>query len=552
MSFYASTDATITASDYLIGSISVSFASIGSTSVALHCMFPTTIPAGTYYIGWIIDRDDNVDETDESNNTACKPSPMLTVTGQSSILYVDAHARGANDGSDWADAFQSLQDALAGALKGSEIRVAAGIYTPDRGAAIKRGDRAATFALPSGVVLRGGYAGAGAPDPDTRNTETYETVLSGDLNGDDLPVADPCDPWTRASRAENSRHVVTAVEADSTTVLDGFRVVGGWADGPADTVAPSRDSQGAGMYIAGGGPRVRGCLFLGNHASGSGGALYAIDSEPELAGCTFSQNAAGDVMAGGGGAGGALYAERCDTRLSRCSFLGNAAGSDGGAIWNGRGGLILVSCTLNGNRAGNGGAVSNGWGASLSAANCCFHANQADGRAGAMDTFYGSTATLVNCTIGGNRQVDFPGAVACGPFDAQGANELLLLNCILWNGGDEIWDRGGSAITVTSSDIQGGWFGAGNLDANPSFVNPAGADGVLGTADDDLRLGWGSPCIDAGDAALLPEDVMDLDGDGDIKEPLPLDRDGNPRQTGSAVDMGAYEGIPAKGVLPGG
>ena len=62
--------------------------------------------------------------------------------------------------------------------------------------------------------------------------------------------------------------------------------------------------------------------------------------------------------------------------------------------------------------------------------------------------------------------------------------------------------------------------------------------------DDDLRPGRGSPCIDAGDADAIPKDAIDLDGDGDILEPLPLDRGGNPRVTGDAVDIGAYEAQP--------
>ncbi|MFQ5463682.1 MAG: IPTL-CTERM sorting domain-containing protein [Phycisphaerae bacterium] len=78
-------------------------------------------------------------------------------------------------------------------------------------------------------------------------------------------------------------------------------------------------------------------------------------------------------------------------------------------------------------------------------------------------------------------------------------------------------------------------------------------DGIPGTADDDLRLLSGSPCIDAANNAAVPPDVPDLDGDGGTFEPLPFDLDGNPRfvddpetvdtgiGTPPIVDMGAYE-----------
>ena len=46
------------------------------------------------------------------------------------------------------------------------------------------------------------------------------------------------------------------------------------------------------------------------------------------------------------------------------------------------------------------------------------------------------------------------------------------------------------------SDVQSGWPGQGNIDADPLFVDPANGD---------LRLVPGSPCIDAGDNTAVPE-----------------------------------------------
>ncbi|MEM8710292.1 MAG: choice-of-anchor Q domain-containing protein, partial [Planctomycetota bacterium] len=42
-----------------------------------------------------------------------------------------------------------------------------------------------------------------------------------------------------------------------------------------------------------------------------------------------------------------------------------------------------------------------------------------------------------------------------------------------------------------------------SFNVEPRFVDSAGADGVIGTADDDLRLQPGSPLIDRGAADLL-------------------------------------------------
>ena len=121
------------------------------------------------------------------------------------IIYVDADANGLNDGSSWKNAYVYLQEALAdanAAEKPVEIRVAQGIYKPNQGlVAIPEFDwRKATFQLINGVTLNGGYAGLGQPDPNARDIEFYETILSGDLNSDDARVADILDLLTKSTR----------------------------------------------------------------------------------------------------------------------------------------------------------------------------------------------------------------------------------------------------------------------------------------------------------------------------------------------------------------
>jgi hypothetical protein len=59
---------------------------------------------------------------------------------------------------------------------------------------------------------------------------------------------------------------------------------------------------------------------------------------------------------------------------------------------------------------------------------------------------------------------------------------------------------------------------------------------------DDVRLAFDSPCVNAGDNTALPPDVLDLDGDGNTSEPIPIDLAGAARVQEGVVDMGAYEG----------
>lgn len=510
MDFYASPDAQITPSDYYLGQVNLSLSVNTWTLVTLRCTLPTTIPAGTYYIGWIIDPGNINDETDELNNTAVHTASRLTVTGASvRVLYVDLSARGTEDGSSWDNAFRCLQDALAQASPGCEIRIADGVYTPDRGTGVTRGDRRATFKLRSGVMVAGGYAGAAEADPDARDTKAHPTILSGDLNGDDVAIGDPSHLWSDSSRKDNSLHVVTAFDADGTTVLDGVRITGGYADATPD------DSHGAGMHITGGSPRLQACEFSGNWAATGGGALYATAGNPELIGCAFCGNASGSGPQDRLAAGGAIFIDGGSPALFNCSIHGNFAWGSGGAVVLAPGGI-------------------------LSAINCCFHANRAAVQAGAIYALDGQ-AMLVNCTLVDNHLDGDEVAIVCESSDSRLQSELGIANCILWGQEQQISGPGGSLLTVAYSDVRGGWPGIGNLDADPLFVNPNGPDGLAGTADDNLRLGRGSPCIDAGSVDALPEDVLDLDGDGNVQEPLPLDCDGNSRVAGDTVDLGAYE-----------
>jgi hypothetical protein len=78
------------------------------------------------------------------------------------------------------------------------------------------------------------------------------------------------------------------------------------------------------------------------------------------------------------------------------------------------------------------------------------------------------------------------------------------------------------------------------LKVDPQFVDAGGADDTAGTLDDDLRLSFTPPAIDAGDNSAVPGSVTtDLDGN-----PRFWDVPGVP-DTGSGsppvVDMGAYE-----------
>ncbi len=78
--FYASENSTLTTSDWLIGSVYVGTIAPDSWANAdLLVSFPGSIPPGEYYVGWIIDATDSVDETNESDNVVVLSGPSLVV-----------------------------------------------------------------------------------------------------------------------------------------------------------------------------------------------------------------------------------------------------------------------------------------------------------------------------------------------------------------------------------------------------------------------------------------------------------------------------------------
>jgi len=91
--YYASTNTFISTSDYYIGTSTTESTGAFETDYASWSGTFPTIPGGNYYIGWIIDKDDVVDEFDEANNRAYISTP-LSVTGLNPpISYIEVRVR---------------------------------------------------------------------------------------------------------------------------------------------------------------------------------------------------------------------------------------------------------------------------------------------------------------------------------------------------------------------------------------------------------------------------------------------------------------------------
>jgi len=332
------------------------------------------------------------------------------------------------------------------------------------------------------------------------------------------------------------------------TVFDGFTLRG------AGDVPDSAD-QGAAMSLSNASPTIRNCVFESNLAY-IGAAIYMNASSSLVEDCVFSLNVSAHQ-------GGAVYTNNASPVFSRCTFVGNSANF--GGAWLTRtvsgGAPQVLDCVFLGNQSllGYAGALAKfdagtitiertrflgnsatieGGGAHISGGgnlwDCIFSGNQAS-TAGGLSIVGSGTCTVTNSTFTSNTN----GGVAEGAGVIVG----VLRNCIVWgNTGFEV----GPNMTVTYSDILGGYTGVTNLDVDPLFLDPDGLDGIAGTLDDDVSLLQESLCIDAGDTrpytTRVPHVADPRDADGNARA---VDRPGTSDEgiacLGLTVDLGALE-----------
>ena len=160
---------------------------------------------------------------------------------------------------------------------------------------------------------------------------------------------------------------------------------------------------------------------------------------------------------------------------------------------------------------------------------------------------------MINCTFVGNLAGESGGVMYSANTDYF-ESSAMVTNCILWgNTHDQVVDDLNAVTTITHSIVEHGWTGSGThvLDVDPLFVDPDGPDNDPSTlADNDYHLARGSPGVDAGDNAAVP-DGADVDLDG---KPRFADDPGMP-DTGHGdpplVDLGCYEFQPCPGDLNG-
>ena len=111
-------------------------------------------------------------------------SIFIFSSANAAILYVKP-ATGSTAWQDKTTVYSDLQTALADAISGDQLWVAAGTYYPvevANSSAVSTAERDAAFKLKTGLTIYGGFEGTEMLR-DYRNYATNHTIISGDLSG---------------------------------------------------------------------------------------------------------------------------------------------------------------------------------------------------------------------------------------------------------------------------------------------------------------------------------------------------------------------------------
>lgn len=227
-----------------------------------------------------------------------KPSFEQNGSNYKLVLYIDAECtEPSHDGSSWATAFRSLNNALAycaALLSGNvdgvyennpnssvplnnidffEIRVLEGDLWP-RYAFTNNDPKTATITVPktaSGktIYIYGGYHRTTDNNTVVRDPLTYRSIINGNTEGKDI--------------TQGLYHCIT-VEQGAKLVLDGFHVINGYAAGEASR------QYGAGLLAhTGSTVTVRNCIFENNTAQ-EGAAIDAREATLTMENCVVNNN----------------------------------------------------------------------------------------------------------------------------------------------------------------------------------------------------------------------------------------------------------------------
>lgn len=298
------------------------------------------------------------------------------------------------------------------------------------------------------------------------------TIRSKDPHDENIRALTVIDGWNYGSWGEP---IFEIYGCDTTTIISGVTMRGG-----------KSDYAGAIHVADSSGVSVRECNIIYCQAASGGGISVGPNSSIIVDDCKLMFNEADT--------GAAISISRTDfptiCRIQNCIISQNYGANEEGILKSDRP-VEIRNCIISDNRWSD-------WGGTI--------------------TLNGPGHRLINCTIVGNRG----SRGSTGAVYLDYISEADIRNCIIReNYPSQITTLAPEGLTVEYSNVEGGWLGVGNIDADPLF---------RAYRDFNYMLIPGSLCIDTGDPALE-------DGISDSHPRWPEWYPNSPRS-----DMGAYGG----------
>jgi hypothetical protein len=324
----------------------------------------------------------------------------------------------------------------------------------------------------------------------------------------------PTPPYaTWSTAATNIQDAVdAAVIADTVLVTNGLYGTGGRAAGTnllVNRVAVEKairleSVNGPGVTI------IQGFQVPGTVTGDGAIRCVYLASGTVLNGFTLTNGATlGATNSSNDQSGGGVWCESANAIVTNSIIVSNSAAGLGGGVYGGS----LNNCVLLGNSVLGSAWWSGGGGAYLATlSNCLLTTNSASASSGGG----ANNCTLNNCTVVFNSaQTTQYGQGGGGLFVSRATNCIIYYNTA-WEANFGVGfctncPPPAYSCTIPFPD------GVGNITNEPQFVS---------VATGDFHLQLTSPCIDAGNNSYAADST---------------DLDGNPRISGSTVDMGAYE-----------
>ncbi|MHC4867817.1 MAG: right-handed parallel beta-helix repeat-containing protein, partial [Planctomycetota bacterium] len=468
-------------------------ASSGAVSEVTLGVDVTGLAAGPYYCELTI--------SDPNAQNSPQTVPVALVITVSGILHVPLH-------------YPTIQAAINAAADGDHVVLAEGSYTGAGNKNLGFGGKAITVrstdpedpAVVAATVIDCQDSGRGfnfqsgedANSVVSGLTITGGMIVSSNWGGGGIMCGQSSSPTIENCVISNNqvqgpsldRGVGGGVscDSDSNPIIRNCKIIDNQARGGDGYVTgypdehPGGPGLGAGVCsLRGSNPLIINCLILQNHVyGGTGGDAECVPFPPR-----YPCDLCFPGTVGGDGAGGGVYA------------------GDGGSA-------TIVNCVIaeNGATGGDGGAR---------------HEDGCGGGPGGPafgGGIAGDSATIEHCTIVANWVSAglAGGGAADGEVMGSGikATTLNMRDSIVWdnNGAEQI---SSTSSNVTYCDVQGGWPGTGNIDADPRFVS--GPEGDYYLSQTAAGQAVDSPCVDAGsDTAVrlgLDQCTTRTDGAGD-------------------------------------